>query len=571
MPRDVIRAGAACALAVLTGCSGPPIAGALAPVVQGAGEDSPPPIVEVVSSGPYAGLGSDAYARQHYTDVRATISGSFTRPWDGSSGTYKVPLRLIYPDVCAPAAVVETMHPNYIGAPVEDWAELHIPGQSDPDFDPLFDLAFNEAFSNIGARGLFGRPPEGHHVYAGVLTENFVYFEGFLAALDHVAAQPANQALGLHLDRPTDYAFVFAGVSRWLREDHRGDLGAISGPCAVDDVVVFGYSHTAHLARSFLSAGLNTELAQDGGLVFDGSLLGGDFGAPCYDLRDAASVPPAMLPCEGATPADQGPVINVRSDTDFEVMDAHLLLGGDGDDHYVVHHIAGAAHVDVNELSYDALAAYFGTDVPNRQNILDRGIVMRADLRNLLRWVGRGVAPPPSTTNDGYYAPGAPLRLGIVALDRVTGNTTGGVQLPALAAPLGLYRGTECHGVRDGDVANPYHWAHRPTGSGDLQSLQGNYLRERTSRGGLTCFENPSDHDPFGYGIIAGSFVPYTAIPGSTHCAELYPTRDVYTARVTRAAVELARAGFVLDDEVSVVIAAAEALTGQYPGCVPDR
>jgi hypothetical protein len=212
MPFEVIRARAALGLVLLLGCADRPPGEAIAPAELAIDGDSTLPIVEVVRAGPYAGIGSDAFARNHYTDVYATIAGSFTRPWDGSTGSYKVPLRLVYPDFCASSAVVETVHPNFIGEPLDVWKDFHIPGQSDPDFDPLFDLSFNEAFSNIGARGLFGRPPEQAHVYAGLLADSLS------GVLEYVAAQPANQPLGLHLSRPTDLGFVFAGVSRWLRE-----------------------------------------------------------------------------------------------------------------------------------------------------------------------------------------------------------------------------------------------------------------------------------------------------------------------------------------------------------------
>jgi hypothetical protein len=264
-------------------------------------------------------------------------------------------------------------------------------------------------------------------------------------------------------------------------------------------------------------------------------------------------------------------VISVRSDTDFELFGANEVLGGPDDDHYVVHHIAGAAHVDENELSLAAYAAYFGLEFPNRQNTLDRGPVIRADLRNLLRWAGRGVPPPPTTLNEGRYLPD--LQIGVVALDLVTGNTVGGVQLPALAAPLGLHRGIECHGARDLDGENPYLWAAPPLGSGDLQSGQGNYILEpSTGAYQLYCLDAGTDDfvgGPLGYELISGVFLPYTAIPGDTHCAQLYPTRRAYTERVKRAAEELASAGFLLEDEVHDVIAAAMAAAREHPGCVP--
>jgi hypothetical protein len=101
--------------------------------------------------------------------------------------------------------------------------------------------------------------------------------------------------------------------------------------------------------------------------------------------------------------------------------------------------------------------------------------------------------------------------------------------------------------------------------------LVGNYLLEPSSGdSGFACFEPPTV-DPLGYGLISGAFVPYTAIPGSEHCAQLYPTRGAYTARVARAATDLANAGFLLEDEIGDAIAAAEAAADEHPGCVPRR
>jgi hypothetical protein len=178
------------------------------------------------------------------------------------------------------------------------------------------------------------------------------------------------------------------------------------------------------------------------------------------------------------------------------------------------------------------------------------------------------VPPPPTTLIAGEYLPD--LQIGVVELDLVTGNTVGGVQLPALAAPLGLYRGLECHGARDLDGENTYLWA----GSGDLQSGQGNYILEPSSGlFGLYCFDAGTENfvgGALGLELLSGVFVPYTTIPGDTHCAQLYPTRQAYTERVVRSAGELFSAGFLLEDDVADVIAAAEATAREHPGCVPE-
>ena len=56
------------------------------------------PVVENVRSGNFNGITADSYARTHYDDFIGTISNAnFYRFWDGTCGSYKVPVRIVAP------------------------------------------------------------------------------------------------------------------------------------------------------------------------------------------------------------------------------------------------------------------------------------------------------------------------------------------------------------------------------------------------------------------------------------------------------------------------------------------
>src|SRR5262245_34232001 len=56
------------------------------------------PVVEIVRNGPFNGIDADAYAKANYDDLIGTISNAnFHRFWDGTCGSYKVPVRIVVP------------------------------------------------------------------------------------------------------------------------------------------------------------------------------------------------------------------------------------------------------------------------------------------------------------------------------------------------------------------------------------------------------------------------------------------------------------------------------------------
>ena len=547
------------------------------------------PVVEIVRSGPFNGITADSYARSNYNDFIGTISNTnFYRFWDGTCGSYKVPVRIVAPkeESCgsgrlANLGLIELLHPNYIGYLSPGDFEGMIHGWNDPIYDPLLDHGFHEAWANLRVPFLFGDPDEhggGGLVYVGFQANNFN------GELDYIAVLPENQGLGLHLERPQDYAFLYRDVSKWLRQAKtQSNFVNANGNdiCQVSDVIGFGYSFTSWLLKS-LSADpqrLNSAWGQSDsifprGRVLDGMLLGGFigksriFGENCVQITSSDFIP---LNCDGPDPVDEGPMVLVESETDIQFYFASTGArpgppGNPGElDHYRVHEINSASHLDATYYPLGPVFEFFGLDPSaTRQNPLDRSPVLRADLINLLNKIRNNTPLPPSSYMQVHGGLKSGFELGVNLLDRSTGNGFGGIVLPQAAAPLGLYRGLDCHSP-EFDITNPFHYQSPPLGSGDLNTGRANYVLESSGQldTGAIC------RDSFG---IEGLMTPYSVVDGALgtrYCQSLYPTRQAYSQRVIAAADDLISRRLLLPEDRESIIADAEAQADLYPECVP--
>jgi hypothetical protein len=126
-----------------------------------------------------------------------------------------------------------------------------------------------------------------------------------------------------------------------------------------------------------------------------------------------------------------------------------------------------------------------------------------------------------------HGAPKSIAELGVILLDSSTGNGFGGIMLPQAAAPLGLYRGIDCHAAFSAafDIANPHHYARPPLGSGDLDTGRANYVLESSAQfpAGALCRNA---------GGLEGLMTPYSVVDaalGTRYCRSLYPTRQSYS------------------------------------------
>jgi hypothetical protein len=491
-------------------------------------------------------------------------------------------------DVCgsgrlAHLGLIEAIHPYLIGVGSHAGFEGRIHGWNDPIYDPLLDQGFHEAWANLRVPFLFGDPDNGGSgvVYVGFQANNF-YGE-----LDHIASLPENQGLDLHLDRPQDYAFLYRDVSKWLRQGKTPSNFVNAGGrdiCSISDVIGFGYSYTSTLLKAVTAdpEGLNSAWGESDPIfprdrVMDAFLLGGfigssrTFGESCYQIS-ASDV--KNMNCDGPDHVREGPMLLVESETDIQYFNASTGArpGRPGNppelDHYRVHEINSASHIDSTYFPMGPYLEFFGADpFATRQNPLDRSPVFRADLVNLLNKIRSDTPLPPSRYMKDHGVPRSSVELGVIKLDRATGNGFGGIMLPQAAAPLGLYRGLECHGAfsADLDITDPYHYERNPLGSGDLNNRWANFVLE--SSGGAPAGELCR----WSYGI-EGLMTPYSVVDnamGTRYCRSLYPTHRAYSKRVIAAADALIARRLLLPADRDAVIAAAEAQADLYLECVP--
>ena len=548
------------------------------------------PVVEIVRSGPFSGITADSYARAHYDDFIGTISNAnFYRFWDGTCGSYKVPVRIVAPKAAscesgrlARLGLVELIHPNFIGSASPGDFEGVMHAWNDPVYDPLLDQGFHEAWANLRVPFLFGDPDEhggGGVVYVGFQANNF------FGTLDYIASLPENQGLGLHLERPQDYAFLYRDVSKWLRQAKTQSNFVNAGGhdiCPTSDVIGFGYSYTSLLLKAVTAEGLNSAWGRSDpifprGRVMDAILLGGFFGnsrygESCTQITTGDVIP---LDCAGPDRVAEGPMVLVESETDVQLL---ASTGARPDppgsppevDHYRVHEINSASHLDATYFPIGPYLEFFGADPSaTRQNPLERSPVFRADLINLLNRIRNDTPLPPSSYMKVHGAPKSIAELGVILLDPSTGNGFDGIVLPQAAAPLGLYRGVECHGAFSAafDITNPYHYARPPLGAGDLNTGRANYVLESSAKSpaGALCGNS---------GGLEGLMTPYPVVDaalGTRYCQSLYPTRQAYSQRVIAAADDLIARRLLLPEEREAIIAAAEAQADLYPECVPPR
>jgi hypothetical protein len=548
------------------------------------------PVVEIVRSGPFNGIDADAYAQANYDDFIGTISNTnFRRFWDGTCGSYKVPVRIVAPKAAAcdtgrlaNVGLIELIHPFVIGN--EDFPPGSFSGVShgwnDPAYDPLLDHGSLEAWLNFQAPFLFGDPSHGGSgaIYVGFQAYNF---EG---QLDYIATLAENSEIGLHLERPQDYAVLYRDVSKWLRQPKTAGNFVNAGRsdlCPVSDVIGFGYSFTSHLLKAVLANPhrLNSTWGSADPIfprarVMDGVLLPGLFGdykhfQLCPDVTASGA---GTIDCAGPDAASEGAMVVVRSEGDVQALwNLGLRPGASGRhvelDHFKVHEINSASHYGAIYFPMGPYLEYFGIDpTRTRENPLDRSPVIRADLVNLLNNI-RTNAPLPESRFMEAHAPNSKLSIGIISLDPETGNGFGGIALPQAAAPLGLYRGVECHGpFTDPDSTNAYHYALPPLGNGDLRTGLARYILETAGASRYRICELAAAPE--------GIFTPYKTVDdalGSTFCENLYPTRQAYSDKVVAAADRLITDRLLLAEEREEIIAAAEAEADKYPECVPPR
>lgn len=391
------------------------------------------------------------YDGRAYRYVHGTLQG--TAP----GGAYSVPIELAFPisaDDFSGFAVVDVVGMGQIGLAPEEWPPEG--GRPHPTW-PYF-----------GETHLF----DSGHVMISVMWD-----KARLETLGTgtIAAQ-------------TDAYEIIRDASALARDPSILNVRPERTPPASAYVIATGYSGSANVVRAWFNFGLNTA---EGDPAFDGAILLVARNTNCANLAAGETAP-----CDPAR-TDGAKIISVMTETDVETRGPGLR--SDTADYRQIE-VAGTAHIPATLLDWRNLGA-------PEQNPVDTAPVFRGALANLVLWVGEGTVPPPSIYLD---IPTASTRmLGTApfwdAARDADGNALGGLRLPHMAAPLGVYHGTD---EREGALSS-----------------------------------------------IAGTFAPFT----TEEIRARYPTRDAYVATVTAAAESLVAERYILQADADAYIAAAQA------------
>ncbi|MCB1278933.1 alpha/beta hydrolase domain-containing protein [Prosthecobacter sp.] len=400
---------------------------------------------------------------------------------------------------------------------------------------------------------------------------------GWLYDLVYTAKEPRVTGLGLTALRDCVSFFRHADAA----------TNPLAG--AIEKACVFGISQSGRVIHHFLYEGLNTD--EQGRAVFDGALIhvaGAGKGMFNHRFRMSTEYgtqhegrfsgseffPLAPLPQTDPVTGETGDslarsrqsghvprIIFTQTSTEYWSRGASLLhtdVEGRSDltlsDDVRVYFIAGAEHLGKSDGTN-------GICQQPRNTLDDRGPVLRAMLLNLSEWMQSGKAPPPSrhpTLADGtlvdhdtwrvafpkipgcnlpahHYEParldfgprfhsegiadiippkaGKPFRTLLPAVN-ADGNETCGIILPEVAVPLGTYTGWNLRAPKFGAETM-------------LSPLDGMFLPFAKTKA-----EREKSGDP------------------RLSLEERYPTRADYLSRLTEAALNLCREGFLLDEDV---------------------
>jgi len=408
---------------------------------------------------------------------------------------------------------------------------------------------------------------------------------GWLYDLVYTAKGPRVTGLGLAALRDSMSFF------RYAERDAAGFANPLAG--AIEHAIIFGISQSGRLVHHFIYAGFNADEA--GRIIFDGALSHvsgsgkGMFnhrfrmttcygtyhednlsGSEFFPLSPAPQTDPvsgqsgdtlARARAQGCVPK----IIFTQSSTEYWSRAASLLhtdVEGQRDialpDNVRVYLVSSAQHLGGGP--------HTRGNCQQPRNVLDdRTPILRAMLVVLDRWVSGQAEPPASRyprIADGtlvaldtwrrsfpkipgvglpedYYRPcrldfgprfesegiadivppkmGEPFRTLIPAVD-ADGNDRAGIRLPDVAVPLGTYTGWNLRTAASGP-------------EGILTRLDGMYLPFATTKQQRLARNDPRPS-----------------------VRERYPTRAAYLARMTEAALELYREGFLLADDVPTIL-----------------
>jgi hypothetical protein len=372
------------------------------------------------------------YNNLDYVFVEGFMTGTIARE-GGGTGNYKVPVAMYYPKTGGnSSAIVELTNSGFFIFTRDATGNLVACGRGD-EFTTCDDNNFR-----VLEKLLINFVP--------VATESYLWRNGYAymavqwnkMVTDQMGAEPPDglirrrSAYGT-IEVSTDAFEITRDAARWMRTP-TAYAGGAPALAAQTKLISFGYSNGAAVQRSLLGQDGNRE--EDLSLIYDAFLLYA-IGAPCWIFDDTAPVFGNFNPCPGSPATNGAKILSVDTQSDMEVLGGAFArdfnLGTpEADPNFVRWELAGVAHIP--PLGIDM--AYKGT---TRSNPVDVFPVVRSAFFHLNNWVVANTNPPPTIHLDGTVDA---MGNWMTAVD-ADANPTGGVRLPHLFAPTGVYGGID--------------------------------------------------------------------------------------------------------------------------------
>lgn len=436
------------------------------------------------------------YGESSYIWAAADLYGSVERD-DGTDGSYRVPITMIYPD----------SPPHQIGfVDIVNAARFQVMREGDPP----------DRRRSLSYRGL-------------VMLGDFLWRNNY-SYLSVIWSKAATDGFGPDygiIENGTDGYQILSDAAEVLRNPPTLEGTLPFAPSPVKYVIGFGFSQTGSLQWAYEKTGNNVK--DDGTLYYDGMLamVGGRRGRDnCRHLNNDST--PRTHPnfpknpsyfdgstCNGMV-EPSSKYISLVTETEIDRWGAHMERAQTNN--YRQYELAGVAHL------YPAIHAT-GKYGHFHQNPVNHEPAARAALKNLVDWILNDIDPPPST-----YIAGEEKDNQFIIKRDTDGNAIGGVRLPHMpslpsdgrkvGAPLGVYLGVkkdEPSLKKLGPDEPGWNWIMR---------------------------------------IISGSFKPFTAV----ELEKRYPDRAHYVDRVSRAVDLLVEQRFLLPEDRKRYIKEAENL-----------
>jgi len=314
------------------------------------------------------------------------------------------------------------------------------------------------------------------------------------------------------IENGADANEIVKDAARFLRNPDRLEGDPPFRPGAVARVIGFGQSQTASLLLEFVRSGQNRE--DSGALVFDGVLAGVHASCLVMDNDETLRLPSIFfrIPsfyeyvyCDDPLPED-GKFISILTESDLNSY-THGHLTRHETPNFRQYELAGVAHIPSDVVGLKTIGV-------TRQNPVSFKPPFKAILRNLVEWIVSDTAPPKPRYIEGRIDENGDMHIATDA----DGNAKGGVRLPHMptvlangdqvGAPLGVYTGLDPDYL---DSPNLYPW-------------------------------------------LGGTFEPFS----KQELAARYPSRDVYVARVEKAAAALLADRFILREDYEAYVRSAK-------------